>query len=118
MRITSQRIKDELIKALADEYSKKIILKTINQARSVEELAQAESIPISTAYRRVNEMKENGILIVERIVITDDGKKYDLYRSAFRKLQIGLEQDEITFDVVLNEDLAERISRLWSLFRA
>lgn len=118
MRITSQRVKDELIRALADEYSKKIVLKTIDQARSVEDLSQAENIPISTAYRRVNEMKESGLLIVEKTVITDDGKKYELYRGAFKKVQIGLEEGELNVDIVLNEDVAGRLSRLWSLLRS
>ncbi len=118
MRIASQSVKDALIRALADEYSMKIILKTINQAKSVEELSQSENIPISTAYRRVNEMKEVGLLTVEKTILTDEGKKYELYRSAFKTIHLDLNQGEITIDADLNEDVATRLSRLWASMRA
>ena len=48
MRITGQNVRDALIRALADEYSRKILLGTIDRARSVEELSASEQIPIST----------------------------------------------------------------------
>jgi hypothetical protein len=74
MRITSKAVRDELIRSLADEYSRKIILGSISKAQSVEELAHAENIPISTAYRRINEMKNVGIPTVEKTVLTEAGK--------------------------------------------
>jgi predicted transcriptional regulator len=118
MRITSQAVRDALIKSLADEYCRKIILGTINKPKSVEELSQSESIPISTTYRRVNEMKDVGILTVEKTVLTEEGKKFELYRSAFRAIHMDLNQSEILIDVELNEDVATRLSRLWASMRA
>ncbi|HXQ91717.1 MAG TPA: helix-turn-helix domain-containing protein [Nitrososphaerales archaeon] len=118
MRITGQNVRDALIRALADEYSRKILLGTIDRARSVEELSEAELIPISTSYRRVNEMREVGLLTVEKTIITDEGKKFELYRSSFRGIKLQLNQGEITVDVELNEDVATRLSRLWASMRA
>ena len=118
MRITSQTVQDALIKSLADEYCRKIILSTINKAQSVEELSQSENIPISTTYRRVNEMKDVGILTVEKTVLTEEGKKFELYRSAFKAIHMDLNQAEILIDVELNEDVATRLSRLWASMRA
>jgi predicted transcriptional regulator len=117
MRITSQSVKDALIRALADEYSRKILLSTINQAKSVEDLSQHENIPISTTYRRVNEMKEVGLLTVEKTILTGDGKKYELYRSAFKTMHLNLEQGQIEIDADLNEDVSTRLSRLWASIR-
>jgi predicted transcriptional regulator len=118
MRITSRAVQDELIRSLADEYSRKIILGTINKAQSVEELSQSEKIPISTTYRRVNEMKDVGILTVEKTILTEEGKKFELYRSAFKAIHMDLNQAEIIIDVELNEDVATRLSRLWAAMRA
>jgi len=118
MRITGQNVRDALIRALADEYSRKILLATIDRARSVDELSETEKIPISTAYRRVNEMRDVGILTVEKTIITDDGKKFELYRSSFRSVRLQLNQGEIVLDVELNEDVATRLSRLWASMRA
>jgi hypothetical protein len=118
MRITGQNVRDALIRALADEYSRKIILGTIDRARSVEELSGTEKIPISTAYRRVNEMSEVGLLAVEKTIITDEGKKFELYRSSFKSVKLQLTQGEIMVDAELNEDVATRLSRLWASMRA
>jgi hypothetical protein len=118
MRITGQNVRDALVRALADEYSRKILLVTIDRARSVEELSGAEQIPISTAYRRVNEMRDLGLLTVEKTIITDDGKKFELYRSSFRGIKLQLNQGEILVDVELNEDVATRLSRLWASMRS
>jgi len=118
MLIDSPKVRDALISALADEYSRKIILRTISKAESVEELARDERIPISTAYRRVNELKEVGLLAVEKTILNEEGKKYELYRSSFRSFRIDLEQGEIKIDAEFNEDVAMRLSRLWASMRA
>jgi DNA-binding Lrp family transcriptional regulator len=115
--IASVRVRDALIQALADEYSRKIILRTINQPKSIGDLSEGEGIPLSTAYRRVNEMTDAGILVVEKIILTSDGKKFELYRSAFRSVEIKLDQGELTIEAVLNEDIAARFSRIWSSLR-
>jgi len=118
MRITGQQVRDALIRALADDYSRKILLGTLEKARSVEELSQSLEIPISTAYRRVNELKEVGLLKVEKTIITNEGKKFELYRGAFRGINMQLEKGEIVVDVELNEDVAMRLSRLWTSMRS
>lgn len=117
MLIASGRVRDALIQALADEYSRKIILQTISQPKSISDLSEKEGIPLSTAYRRVNEMKDSGILIVEKTILTSDGKKYELYRSAFKSIEIKLDQGELAIDAILNEDIAARLSRIWSSLR-
>lgn len=93
-------------------------MRTVEKAISVEELSHTLAIPISTCYRRVNEMREVGLLTVERTIITDDGKKSELYRSAFRGINLQLQKGEIIVDVELNEDVAIRLSRLWASLRA
>jgi DNA-binding Lrp family transcriptional regulator len=115
--IESARVRDALIQALADEYSRKIILETIGQPKSISELSEKGGIPLSTAYRRVTELKDAGILVVEKIILTSEGKKFELYRSAFRSVEIKLDQGELTTDAVLNEDIAARFSRIWSSLR-
>ncbi len=107
-----------MVNALADEYSRKILLKTIDHSYSVEELSRSENVPISTAYRRVNELKDAGLLTVEKTILTNDGKKFEMYRSAFRSIHIDLRGSEIVIDADLNEDVATRLSRLWAAMRA
>jgi DNA-binding Lrp family transcriptional regulator len=117
MKIASRKIQYYLLKALSDEYSRKILMETIYKAQSVEELSRLLDIPISTAYRRVKEMSAEGLLTIERTVMGADGKKYETYRSAFKGFKIDLDRIDAEMDVELNEDVANRLSRLWSLMR-
>ena len=113
MRITNTAVKEALIRALADDYSRKILLSTIIKPDSVEGLSRSLDIPISTAYRRVNELVKATLLTVEKTILTDDGKKFELYRSAFRTFHLDLNQGEISIEAELNEDIAARLARIW-----
>jgi DNA-binding Lrp family transcriptional regulator len=91
----------------------KIILSTIPKGKSVEDLSKENDIPLSTCYRRVHEMLDSGILIVERIVITPDGKKYEILRSTFKGFSVGFEVSGVVVDASINEDIADRLHRMW-----
>ena len=117
MKITNTAVKEALIRALADDYSRRILLTTILKPDSVEGLSRTLDIPISTAYRRVNDLTESGILTVEKTILTDDGKKFELYRSVFRTFHMDLNQGEISIDAELNEDVAARFARIWGYLK-
>lgn len=106
-----------LIQALSDRYSRRILLSAIPRAKSVEDLSKENDIPLSTCYRRVNEMTQQGIMIVEKITITPDGKKYEMVRSAFRSVKISFDQGELVIDAVPNEDIADKLNRMWISMR-
>ncbi len=117
MQVTSQRTVQALTHLLADEYSRKILLSAIPHAKSVEELSIENGIPLSTCYRRVHELFENGILVVERIVIAPDGKKYELYRSGFRGMSVKLEGGSVEVEATVNEDIADKLYNMWSVMK-
>ena len=102
-----------LTQALSDEYSMKIILSAIPKGKSVEDLSEENQIPLSTCYRRVHEMLDSGVLIVERIVVTSEGKKYEILRSAFNGFTVKFEGGSVIVDASINEDIADRLHRLW-----
>ncbi len=104
---------EAIVKGLADEYARKIILSTITAARSVEDLSSQNDIPLSTCYRRVHELLAAQMLVVERIVVTPEGKKYELVRSAYSEVRVGFEGGAMKVDVVVNEDVAEKLRRIW-----
>src|SRR5712692_6336803 len=55
MLLTKPETIHALTQALSDEYSMKIILSTIPEEKSVEDLSKENDIPLSTCYRRVHE---------------------------------------------------------------
>jgi DNA-binding Lrp family transcriptional regulator len=102
-----------IVQSLSDEYSRKILLSAIGSAKSVEDLSKENDIPLSTCYRRVHELLDSQILIVERIIVTPDGKKFELLRSAYRTVTVNFENGAIKVEAAINEDVAEKLRRMW-----
>ena len=117
MEITEQSRVTALVQGLADEYSRKIILSAIPKAKSVEDMSRENDIPLSTCYRRVHELLDSQILLVEKIIVTPDGKKYELLRSAYRAVTVSFEGGTMKVDAQINEDVAEKLRRLWMTMR-
>ncbi|MDE1858736.1 MAG: helix-turn-helix transcriptional regulator, partial [Thaumarchaeota archaeon] len=95
MEITEPSRVQALVQGLADEYSRKILLSAIPKAKSVEEMSRENDIPLSTAYRRVHELLDAQILVVERIIVTADGKKYELLRSSYRAINVTFDDGKM-----------------------
>ena len=70
-----------ILKALSDEYSRKIMNYTIDEPKSVVNVVKDCDIPMTTAYRRVRELEENRILKVTGSIVTDDGKNIFFTRA-------------------------------------
>jgi hypothetical protein len=117
LEITDPSKVQALVQGLADEYSRKIILSAIPKAKSVEDMSRENDIPLSTAYRRIHELLDAQLLVVERIIVTPDGKKYELLRSAYRAINVTFDGGAMKVDAVINEDVAEKLKRLWLSMR-
>lgn len=113
MEITDPKEVQALMQVLSDEYSRKILYSAISTSKSVEELSRQNDIPLSTCYRRVHELLDHGMLIMDRIVVTQDGKRYEMLRSAYRGFSISLENGGLKVDAMINTDIADKLHSLW-----
>ena len=117
MEITNPARIHSIVQALADEYSRKIILSAIPEAKSVEDMSRQNDIPLSTCYRRVHELLDAQILVVEKIIVTPEGKKYELLRSSYRAVNVGFDNGMMRVEAIVNEDVADKLRRLWLSMR-
>ncbi len=117
MRLQDEAAKDKVLKALADEYSRIIILSTIQKAKSAVELSSEKNLPISTVYRRLHELEEAKLVAIERSMITEDGKKFDLYRSTVASVSVSFNPGSTEVEIVPNEDMVAKFVRLWGYMR-
>ena len=117
MHLHDEAAKDKVLQALADEYSRSILLSTIQKPKSAVELSTEKNIPISTAYRRLHELQEAGLVAVERIIITEDGKKFDLFRSTVKNVSISFNLGATEVELIPNEDMVTKFVRLWGYMR-
>ncbi len=102
-----------VLNALADEFSRRIVSSTVGEGKTVQEISLEQAVPLSTCYRRTSELARNGLLMVERIVVTGEGKRFAVYRSSFRGVQMASNLELLTASAELNPDVAEKFHRMW-----
>lgn len=90
--------KQAVLGALADGYCRQILRCTLGSPRSAAEISRGEGIPISTVYRRLQALCDARLVAISGS-ISEDGKKYFLYRSRTR--HVSLEWDLGDVDVRL-----------------
>jgi hypothetical protein len=92
----------EIVSALSDEYSRKIMASTILDAKSPEQISQENGIPASTCYRRIHDLVGLSIIQVSKIDL-DNGKKSVLYKSVYRDILVKFEPSGLAVDLIPND---------------
>lgn len=113
MLIRNELAKRAALEVLVDDYARSMLEATVYKAKSVPEIMRECNIPMTSAYRRVKKLTEAGLLKVERSVITDDGVKYELYRSNVRAITVRFEVGSVEVDVTPNVGAAEKMADLF-----
>jgi len=103
----------EVVKTLADEYSRKIVLSIITRSLPIESISHEQNIPISTCYRRIRELESCGMVRADRTIVEGDGKKYVCYKSTFTGASIRLESGEVKVDLISNRSHEDRLYDNW-----
>jgi hypothetical protein len=104
---SSQRI----LSAIADPYSRKILSSTMHEALGALTLAKECDIPVTTVYRRIEELVHAGLVASARASRTKDGKWFDLYRSTVKRIDISSENGTLFVGLVKNERLSDKLTR-------
>ncbi len=118
LNIEERALKESITRALSDVYSRKMIECTIIQGRSVNEMSRLCDIPLNTAYRRARELVAEGLLVVERTILTDKGVKYEVFRSSLRYFKVEWSPpDEVRIEVKPVEDAIRKFIKVWNSLR-
>ena len=116
MLVSEDDQKKAVIRALLDDQSRRILESTMLVPKSVVDITREHRIPITSAYRKVKELKEFGLLKVDRIVLTDDGKKFELVRSAIRSASVQFGKGVLDVDIIANVEADEKmVKRFFTL---
>jgi len=115
--VTDPLMARAILEAMSNDVSRKILCSTMSKGKPVEEISEESNIPPSTTYRRVQELSEMGLMVVERIVISENGKRYSIFRSAFKGVMAEMHSGQLHVEVTLNEDVADRFYRMRQAIR-
>jgi predicted transcriptional regulator len=110
MIVNSHNLKQAILSALADEEMVKILNCSRLRSIPVNIIIKECNIPHTTAYRKINWLLERGLLLVDKIEITSDGKKYSLVRSVLKSLLVKYEHNSLIVDAEYDLDAAEKLT--------
>lgn len=105
-QVQEETTKDVLLEILADKYSRTILESTIDMPKSVIDITNECGIPISTAYRRVQMLHRYKLLGISGC-ISQDGKKYFLYKSKIKSIMTCFNNGSLEVEIVPNSTLTK-----------
>ena len=100
-----------ILSALADPYSRKILSSTMHEALGALTLAEKCDIPVTTVYRRIEELLHAGLVTSVKAGRTKDGKWFDLYRSTIKRIDVSSEHGTIIVGLVKNDKPPDKSKR-------
>ena len=110
MIIKSERLKRAILTALADIELQKILDVVMHQSKSVNQIIHETNVSHTTAYRKMRWLVEEKLLIVDKIEITEDGKKSSLFRTVLKSFNVKYEYNNVVIEAEQNVDTLRKIT--------
>jgi len=116
MIVKSQRAKKAILASLADEEMVKILDSLMFHSKSINDVIRETNIAYTTCYRKNNWLLNEGLLKVDKIVITTEGKKFSQFHSVLKSINVKYEGNEIIVEAEQNFDIIKKtMERFYSL---
>jgi response regulator of citrate/malate metabolism len=110
MIIKCQELKVAILTALADTELQKILDAVMYQSKSVNQIILETNLSHTTAYRKMRWLVEEKLLIVDKIEITEDGKKSSLFRTVLKSFNVKYEYNNVVIEAEQNVDTLRKIT--------
>lgn len=99
-----------LLQELVDGISHRIVMSTIDSARTAAQISAENALPLSSTYKKIKKLQDVGILFVERIDLDGKGKKVVYYRSRVKSMEFNLSRDQVLLQFEKNDAAAARMT--------
>lgn len=108
---------ESVLEALASEDCRALVAEMV-EPRTAAELSEASDVPLSTTYRKLDQLTEAS-LVEEAIEIRSDGRHTSRYYPDFAAVEVALQEDRtMDFQITRPPRTAdERIAELWTAVR-
>ena len=108
--INNDKLKSSILSALADKEMLKILNLSMYASKSVNDILRDSDISYTTVYRKIKWLLDNELLVVDKIKISPEGKKYTTFRSVLKSVVIRYKQNEIIVEAEKNVDLIGKLA--------
>jgi hypothetical protein len=79
-----------ILQELGDKVAFRVIISTIDSAKTVSQIHEENRDPLSSIYKKVQKLYKVHLLSIEKIDIDNKGKKVVFYRSNVRSMEFNL----------------------------
>ncbi len=116
MKIIDESKKKAIVEALFDDQSRTILYSTTDTAKPVVDIMKETNIPMTSAYRKVKDLLKVNLLRTEGSEITEDGKRFYLYRSNINEAKLIYKNGDIEINIEPNTQKDQPEDRLLKTF--
>lgn len=102
----------DLISIVGKKYSSEI-LEAADEAKSAEEISNEADVPIGTAYRRINDLTDVGLLSHEGEILTEERRRKSVYRRNISTINIVFNQRSISVTVEERDKVENKLDDAW-----
>ena len=107
MKVTGD-LRRRIIEALGDPEAQQMLSSVIHESKTSSSIAKEIGLPPSTVYRKIGQLRECGLLLVDRFLIGPEGKREALYTCAFTEIRFKTEAKEIELEITLSQRALEK----------
>ena len=73
----------------------KIILSVIEHSKTVYQIREEISLPLSSIYKRIKKLEDLGVISIDKITINAKGRKLIFYKSKIKNLTFNLNEKDV-----------------------
>ena len=110
MIVKGERLKRAILAVLADKELQKILDAAMYQSKSANQIIRETNVSHSTGYRKIGWLLDKKLLIVDKIEITQDGKKSSFFRTVLKSFDVRYEYNTIVIEAQQNYDTLRKIT--------
>jgi len=101
-KITDEQLQNTYLNCMSDSALRDILFCTIDEPKSILQINKENNIPLRTVYRKIQFLVDNKLMKISG-AITDTGKKFFLYKSRIRAINIKID-DSNTLNVYVDRN--------------
>src|SRR5690348_12399169 len=100
MKVTGE-LRQRMVAALGDSETQEILSLVIKESKTSAAISTELNLPISTVYRKMGQLRECGLILIDRFLVSPDGKREAVYSCAFTEIKFRPEAGGLGLEISL-----------------
>lgn len=96
-------ITQKIIESLTNVCTRAVLFSVKDESKDATQIADELSLSLSTVYKTLANLEDLTLVVVDKFVISDEGKKIKLYKSRIGKVEISMSGTEPVLNLYPNQ---------------